>query len=52
MSVARLKEKFNIISVADEIESFFNVLLHQCVKRVPHNFEHSMYEVMQYFLGS
>ena len=50
MSVASLSDPFHVISVADEIESFINVLLYNAVERLPHNRESHMKEVMRYFL--
>ena len=52
MSVASLSDPFHVISVADEIESFINVLLYNAVERLPHNQENHMKEVMRYFLDS
>ena len=52
MSVASLSDPFHVISVADEIESFINVLLYNAVERLPHNHANHMKEVMKYFLDS
>ena len=39
MSVASLENPYSEITVADDIESFFNILLYQAVRRVSHNFD-------------
>ena len=52
MSVASLLDPFHVITVADEIESFINVLLYNAVERLPHDHEDRMEHVMAYFLES
>ena len=52
MSVASLTDPFHVINVADEIESFINVLLYNAVERLPHDCEDHMKEIMKYFLES
>ena len=52
MSVASLLDPFHVITVADEIESFLNVLLYNAVERLPHDHEDRMEHVMAYFLES
>ena len=39
MSVASLSNPYHEIVTADDIESFFNVLLYQAVRRISHNFD-------------
>ena len=53
MSVASLTDVFRVVEVADEIESFVNVLLHNAVERIPwKGHEERMKDVMAYFLQS
>ena len=52
MSVASLTDPFHVIDVADEIESFINVLLYNAVERLPHSHEDHMKDIMKYFLES
>ena len=49
MSVASLTNRFHVVIVADEIESFVNVVLDQALQRIPHNFENALQYVMRYF---
>lgn len=49
MSVASLTNKFHVVTVADEIESFVNVVLDQALHRIPHNYEDRFQKIMQYF---
>ena len=53
MSAASLTDIFHVVEVADEIESFINVLLHNALEHLPHNFDSGdMKTVMKYFTGS
>ena len=49
MSLASLQDVYHVVVIADEIESFVNVVLDQALHRIPHNFEHSDGLLAEYF---
>ena len=52
MPVASLSNPYHEIVIADEIESFFNVLLYQAVRRINHNFDDQVSRIVaNYFLA-
>ena len=51
MSVASLLDALHVVGTADEIESFFNVLLHNAIRYCPHNMELHVPEfIRKYFV--
>ena len=52
MSVASLSNPYHEMVIAKEIESFFNVLLYQAVRRISHNFNDQISRIVaNYFLA-
>ena len=52
MSVSSLSNPYHETVIADEIESFFNVLLHQAVRRISHNFGEQISRIVaNYFVA-
>ena len=52
MSVASLEDMNHVVIVADEIESFINVVLDQAVNRIPHSYQYDLQTIADYFEGS
>ncbi|KAI0740018.1 hypothetical protein C8Q76DRAFT_184099 [Earliella scabrosa] len=51
MSVATLSDPFHITRVADEVESFFNVIFHNALRYLPHNIRDTVQTfIKEYFI--
>ena len=50
MPLASLSIPYHEIVIADEIESFFNVLLYQAVRRISHNLDNNIITIVVNYL--